>query len=132
LKKYFIILGSLQAFTALSAIPAGIGYLLDTTGSKMGVTSELLANSPLKSFLLPGIFLVFINGIANAAGAYISFTRKSFAGHIGIVLGIILCLWIIIQVYWISMSSFLQPLFLVIGLINTFAGWKILKNNPKA
>jgi hypothetical protein len=31
MKKYFTILGSLQAFTALGAIPAGIGYLLDLT-----------------------------------------------------------------------------------------------------
>jgi len=129
MKKYYIILGSLQAFTALGAIPAGIGYLLDTSGQRMGVTTDLLANSPLDSFLLPGLFLVFVNGIANALGAFLSFTRNKFAGHVGLILGITLIIWIIIQVFWISFSSFLQPLFLIVGIAYILLGWKILKQS---
>lgn len=127
MKKYFIILGSLEAFTALGAIPAGLGYLLDTSGKGMGATTELLANSPLNSFLLPGLFLLFVNGIANALGAYMSFTRKSIAGPVGLTLGVLLTIWIIIQVTWITLSSILQPLFLIIGAADIFLGWKILK-----
>jgi hypothetical protein len=128
MKKYYIILGSLQAFTALGAIPAGIGYLMDISGEKMGVSAEMLANSPLKSFLLPGLFLLFINGIATAFGSYLSFRKNLYAGHTGLILGIILCLWIIIQVAWITLSSFLQPLFLVIGMVEIYIGAKIMRN----
>ncbi|MDX9727966.1 MAG: hypothetical protein RBT50_01760 [Bacteroidales bacterium] len=128
MKKYFYILGSLQAFTAIGAIPAGIGYLMDTTGKGMGASPELLANSPLDSFLLPGLFLVLVNGIANIAGAWLSFKRNRYAGHAGLLLGTALALWIIIQVAWISLSSVLQPLFLVVGLVNMFLGWKIMKH----
>ena len=128
MKKYYIILGALQAFTALGAIPAGLGYLLDTSGKGMGVTTEMLSESPLNSFLLPGLFLLIVNGFANALGAYLSFIRNKIAGHMGLILGILLTLWIIIQVAWITMSSFLQPLFLVIGLTNIFLSWRILKN----
>ena len=131
MKKLFYILGTLQAVTAIGAIPAGIGYLTDTSGQAMGASVELLANSPLKSFLLPGLFLLFINGLANLGGSVLSFTRNRYAGHTGLVLGILLSLWIIIQVVWISLTSFLQPLFLVIGLINTFISLRILKaGNP--
>ena len=126
MKKLYYILGSLQAFTAIGAIPAGIGYLMDTSGKVMGASTELLANSPLKSFLLPGLFLLLINGVANLAGAYFSFTRSRYAGYIGLILGILLSLWIIIQVAWISLISVLQPLFLIIGFINTFISWKII------
>ena len=125
MKKLYYILGSLQAFTAIGAIPAGIGYLMDTSGKVMGASTELLANSPLKSFLLPGLFLLLINGVANLAGAYFSFTRSRYAGYIGLILGILLTLWIIIQVAWISLMSFLQPLFLIIGFISIFISWKI-------
>ncbi|MRR19370.1 hypothetical protein EG827_04180 [bacterium] len=131
MKKYFIILGSLQVFTAVGAIPAGTGYLLDITGGKMGVSPDLLAGSPLHSFLLPGLFLLLVNGLANVLGAYLSFTRHRFAGYAGLILGVALTLWIIIQVAWISLSSFLQPLFLVIGLINTFLSWKIIQSKVK-
>lgn len=131
MKKYYFILGSLQAFTALGAIPAGIGYLLDISGQRMGVTTDLLANSPLDSFLLPGLFLVFVNGIANALGAFLSFTRNKFAGHVGLILGIILIIWIIIQISWITLSSFLQPLFLIFGTAYIFLGWKIMKQSSR-
>ena len=129
MKKLYYILGSLQAFTAIGAIPAGIGYLMDTSGQGMGASTELLANSPLNSFLLPGLFLLFVNGLAHLVGAYLSFTRNRFAGHAGLILGIVLTVWIIIQVAWISLSSVLQPLFLLIGLINIFLSWKILKTS---
>jgi hypothetical protein len=127
MKKYYILLGSLQAITALGAIPAGLGYLMDPSGKGMGVTTDLLVNSPLKSFLLPGLFLFFVNGIAHAMGAWLSFVRKNEAGMTGLILGVLLCLWIIIQVYWISLSSFLQPLFLVIGITEVMLGLKIRK-----
>ena len=128
MKKYYIILGALQAFTAIGAIPAGLGYLLDTSGKGMGVTTEMLSESPLNSFLLPGLFLLIVNGLANALGAYLSFIRNKIAGHMGLILGILLTLWIIIQVAWITLSSFLQPLFLVIGLTNIYLSYRIMKN----
>jgi len=131
MKKYYIILGSLETFTALGALPAGLGYLLDTTGKAMGVTPDLLANSPLNSFLLPGLFLLFVNGFANALGAYLSFTRRNLAGPVGLSLGILLSIWIIIQVSWIGLSSFLQPLFLVIGAADIYLSLKILKSKGK-
>lgn len=127
MKILYYILGTLQAVTAIGAIPAGIGYLMDTSGQGMGTSPELLANSPLKSFLLPGLFLLLINGLANLGGSVLSFTRNRYAGQAGLVLGILLSLWIIIQVVWISLTSFLQPLFLIIGLVNIFISLKIMK-----
>ena len=127
MKKFYYILGSLQAFTAIGAIPAGYGLLMDTTGQGVGMSTELLENSPFDSFLLPGLFLLLVNGLANLACAWLSFTRNRYAGYTGLVLGILLSLWIIIQVAWISLSSVLQPLYLLIGLINTWLAWRIMK-----
>jgi ABC-type polysaccharide transport system permease subunit len=116
MKKYFYILGAIQAFVALGAIPAGLGYLTDITGVGMGTSVELLKNSPLTSFLIPGLFLLIVHGFGNVFGAILSFKQSQIAGKVGFVLGLILSLWIIIQVYWIGLSSFMQPLFLGIGL----------------
>jgi hypothetical protein len=127
MKKFYYILGSLQAFTAIGAIPAGYGLLMDTTGQGVGMSTELLENSPLDSFLLPGLFLLLVNGLAHLIGAWFSFTRHRYAGYTGLILGVILSLWIIIQVAWISLSSVLQPLYLLIGLINIYLSWRIIK-----
>lgn len=127
MKKYYFILGALQAFTGIGAIPAGWGMLSDTTGAGLGMSADLLASSPLDSFLLPGLFLLIVNGIANIAAAFLSFFRSRYAGHAGMFFGVALILWIVIQVWWISLSSVLQPLFFVVGVINTWLGWKIIR-----
>ena len=128
MKKYCFILGALQAFTGIGAIPAGYGMLSDTTGAGLGMTPDMLANSPLDSFLLPGLFLLLVNGVANLAAAVLSFTRNRFAGYAGMFLGIALILWIVVQVWWISLSSVLQPVFFIIGMVNTWLGWKIIRS----
>jgi hypothetical protein len=130
MKKYYIILGCLQIFTAIGAIPAGLGYLSDTTGAAMGTSVKLLAKSPLTSFLVPGLFLVIVHGLGNIVLAVLSFRKKAIAGIAGLGMGIVLCLWIIIQVYWIGLSHFLQPFFLIIGLVEFALGWVIWKKNP--
>lgn len=127
MKKYFIILGCVQALIAIGAIPAGLGYLKDVSGAAMGTTVELLKNSPLPNFLLPGLFLLIINGFGNGIAAFCSFKKLPMAGTLGLILGLILCLWIIIQVWWISLSSFMQPLFFFIGIIEAILGYLIIK-----
>jgi hypothetical protein len=93
----------------------------------MGTSLELLKNSPLTSFLIPGLFLIIVNGFGNLIGAVLSFRKNVLAGKAGLLLGIILCLWLIIQVYWIGLISFMQPMFLVIGIIEALLGFLILK-----
>lgn len=129
-KKYFILLGSLQVFVAAGAIPAGVLLLADSSGAKLGMSPDILNKSPFSTFLIPGLFLLLIIGITNVAGAILSFRKNKYSGITGIVLGLILCLWIIFQVKWIGFNSFLQPLFLLIGFFEAFAGWKILKLKP--
>jgi hypothetical protein len=129
LKIIYVILGCLQIFIAIGAIPAGVGYLMDTSGAKLGVTPELLEKSPLDSFLLPGLFLVLVNGLATATGGVLSFLRHRYAGLAALVLGNILILWIIIQVAWIGMISFMQPMFFVIGVIETVLGFYLYKKS---
>lgn len=129
MKKFHNILGMIQAFTAIGAIPAAYGFLSDISGAGMGTNTELLAKSPFDSFLIPGLFLLIVNGFGNAIGAFLSFRMKALAGMTGIVLGIILCFWIIIQVYWIGLGSLLQPFFLIVGIAEAWLGWYILKHS---
>lgn len=129
IKKLYLLLGSVQVFIALGAIPAGFLFLADTSGAKMGNSVEMLNNSPFKSFLIPGLFLFLVNGSGNVIGAILSFRRKPISGLAGLTLGLIMVIWILFQVYWIGLSSFMQPLFFVIGLIEALIGWIIYKKS---
>lgn len=127
MKRYFVFLGILQVFVAIGAIPAGLGYLADLSGSGMGTSPALLENSPFQNFLIPALFLLLVHGIGNAIAAFFSFKKKEIAGKLGFSLGVILCLWILLQVYWIGLSSFMQPLFFIIGFIEMVLGILIIK-----
>ncbi len=42
------------------------------------------------------------------------------------ILGSALIIWIVAQVYWIGLVSWLQPFFLVVGVIELFLGYKLM------
>lgn len=125
MKKYFIILGVIQLITAAGAIPSGLLFILDPSGAGMGNSTDMLSGSPFKSFLIPGLFLLIINGLGNTGGAVLSFMKRAAAGPVAIVLGVILGLWIIIQVMIIGLSSFLQPVFFLVGIAEILIGYTI-------
>ncbi len=127
MKKIRIILGFVQIFIAIGAVPAGYGMLTDPTGEGLGMDTAMLNDSPLGSFFLPGLYLLIINGLGSIAGAILTFAGNRFAGSAGLILGILLCIWIMVQVWWIGLISVLQPLFLLIGIAEVWLGWKIRK-----
>lgn len=127
MKSWFVLLGCITAFTAVGAVPAGLMFLLDTSGASMGQNVGALAHSPFHSFLVPGLFLLIVNGLGQGMASVFSFLRNSRSGVMGLVLGSVLCLWIILQVYWIGFGSWLQAFFLFVGIAEIFLGWKIMQ-----
>jgi len=127
MKNYYFILFCVELMVAIGAIPAGYAYIKDPSGAGLGVTVELLANSPLEDFLIPGLFLLIVNGFCQVAGAVFSILNKPVAGKIGMILGFVLMIWIVIQVIWIGLSSFMQPLFFFVGLFEMALGWTIIR-----
>ena len=127
MKKFYLILGIIEAITALGAIPAGLGYIMDPSGKGMGTTTTILNSSPFSSFLIPGLFLFIVNGLGQATGAFLAFKRNSLAAKFSIALGLVLISWITLQVYWIGLTHFLQPVFFITGILEASIGYYILK-----
>lgn len=113
----FKILGAIQLFVAVGALPAGYLFFSSPDGSKMGMTTAALSGSPFNDFLIPGIVLFVVNGLMNLLGSGLSFFRSKYAGILGICLGLCLIIWVIVQVYSIGLNHFLQPTYFVIGII---------------
>jgi hypothetical protein len=126
-KYFYLSLSIIQAFVALGAIPVGFLMILKPDGSSLGMQLELLSNSPFPNFLIPGLFLFIVNGLCNLVGSILSFKKHKYSSKIGFLLGLILIMWISIQVYFITLNSFLQPLFFIIGLIEALLAFVLLK-----
>lgn len=127
LKMLFNILGGIQFFVALGALPVGYLFITHPDGSAVGMNVEMLANSPFSDFLIPGIALFVFNGIFHLINAVFCFLKLSYAPYIGAILGIGLLIWIFVQVYSIGLSSYLQPLFLCVGIVEFILSLFLIK-----
>ena len=115
-------LGALQVFIGVGGIAGGLGLVTEPNGSNLGFEVELLSKSPFSDYLIPGIFLLTVNGIGSLVGGILSFLRNRFAGRCAMVLGALLMIWIVAQVWWIGLTIWLQPLFFGLGALELVLG----------
>ncbi|MDG5789787.1 hypothetical protein QA612_20215 [Evansella sp. AB-P1] len=125
--KLFMRLGSLQVFIGIGAIPAGVMFIIDPSGEALGMSVTMIETSPFQSYLLPGFILLLIHGIGSLTGGVLSFSKSRVAAYIGIALGITLIIWIIAQVYWMGLSSWLQLLMFLFGTVEILLAKALLK-----
>ena len=130
MKKFnilFFILGCIQLFIALGALPIGYLFIKHPDGSAVGMNVQLLQNSPFSDFLIPGIALFVFNGIFHLIDAFFCFFKLKIAPYIGAILGIGLLIWILVQVYSVGLNSYLQPVFFSIGMVELFLSLFLIK-----
>lgn len=102
----------------LNGIPAIYGgYMLmnDTTGYAMGAQMEWLQHSPFYDYFIPGLVLLSVNGVGNIIVCMLllfDIERYYIAAAIA---GIVLVLWILIQIMMIQQFSWLQISYLFVG-----------------
>ena len=130
IKAYFG-LGALQALIGLGAIGGGLLLVVDPSGSALGVPASLLEGSIFPNFLIPGIFLMVVNGFGSVIGAIFSFTKRQYTQGIAIVLGVILVSWIVIQVIIISSIGWLHGIYFILGIIELWLGMYIKRHIVK-
>ncbi|MBK7147985.1 MAG: hypothetical protein IPH78_03975 [Bacteroidetes bacterium] len=107
----------LLLLNAAGAIPAGVLYIADPSGSKMGTTTALLQHSPFSNFLIPGIVLFLANGVCSLV-AFALLVSKHKAGAVAVLLqGAILCGWIAIQVYMLRLVDPLHIIMFTVGVL---------------
>lgn len=134
MKKFnipLIALGCILLFVALGALPVGYLFIVHPDGSAVGMNIEMLDNSPFSDFLIPGIALFVFNGLFHLINAFFCFLKLRYAPYIGVILGIGLLIWIVVQVYSIGLDSYLQPVFFSIGMMELILSLFIIKKSTK-
>jgi len=121
-------LGVLQIFIGITAVLGGFGLVSDPTGDKMHIPLELLKSSPFTDYLIPGLVLLIINGTGNVLAGTLAFFRIRYAGNLAFFFGIFLTLYIAIEVWFIGLVNFSQPLYFILGLVELILGLKLSKS----
>jgi hypothetical protein len=120
---------ALLLFVGIGAVAGGLGVILDPSGESLGVSVNLLMDSPFKDFLIPGIILFTIIGLTSLLISYLTFKQHLLSGGATIILGFIMIIWIVLQVYWIGWLTSLQPTFLIIGFAEIILGYMLHSRN---
>lgn len=107
-----IILGVLLGIVALNAVAGGY-YAL--SGAE-NVPVEWLEGSPFSNYTVPGIILLVVVGGSAAVGAVAVFVRMRFARLSAFAAGVVLLVWIIVQMSIIGYVSWLQPTLVVVAI----------------
>lgn len=111
----------LHFLVGIGAVAGGIGALVDPN-KPMGMSTDALVNGPFTNFLIPGLFLFFVLGVGNIVAGIITMRNWKLYPYVNILMGAILCLWIIIQCYVLLTIVFLHVLFFAIGFVQFALG----------
>jgi hypothetical protein len=115
--RYAWLATALALFTAAGAIPVGLQLVTDATGGSVGFTPGWIEATPFGSYLIPGIYLLLMNGVGMLILAGLIVLRHWTAPWLTGVLGAGLAIWIGVQLVVMPEFSFLQAIFAVIGLV---------------
>ena len=106
-------LGLLLAFAALNAF--GGGYY-GMAGAK-GIPTGWLLGTPFSSYFVPSLFLFVVVGGSFLAAAIAVLARWSLAWVAAIAAGVIVLVWLAVQVSLIGYVSWMQPATALVGVV---------------
>lgn len=117
-KKTAVILSLfiLVLFQGISGLIGGFGLIADPSGASLQIPIEWLEGSPFHNYLLPGIILFLILGVAPVIIGFGLWKEKQWAWVGSFLLGIALVIWIIVEIIVIGYQPS-PPLQLIYGLV---------------
>jgi hypothetical protein len=116
-------LGALLVFLAINAF--GGGYY-GISGAKE-VPVEWLNGSPFRNYFIPSLILILIVGGSALIAAIAVFRRHRISRMAASVCGVIVILWLSVQVAIIGYVSWMQPTTAIVGFLILILTWLLPK-----
>lgn len=115
----------LLLFVGLNALSGGYLLINDPSGSSLGMTIRQIYPSVFDDFLIPGILLFVFIGVACILTAFFVILEWKNYADLVILQGMILSVWIIVELFFFDKVYFLQYIFVGIGLFLFAVGIRI-------
>jgi hypothetical protein len=113
---------ALLLLNGISAMGGGYALMADATGSGVGMPIEWIENSIFHDYFIPGLYLFFVNGVANIAVAAAVWFKKGRYSMLTIMAGVALAIWLAVQIITIKQLSMLQFIYALVGFFMIFSG----------
>jgi hypothetical protein len=122
---------AIMVILAISGLAGGINLIADPSGDSLQLTTFLLGSTLFSNFLIPGFILLIFLGIfpilvayglitkskSKAANRINLYKKRHWAWTYSLYCGIILVLWIDIQVMLIGGGYTLQTVYAILGVL---------------
>lgn len=115
---------SLGILLLLVAVNAFAGGYYGLAGAE-NVPTEWLKGSPFRSYFIPSLILFLVIGGSALFAAIAVFRRRRIARKAAFICGIIVLLWLTVQVAIIGYVSWMQPTTAVAAIIILFLTWQL-------
>lgn len=107
---------SLSVAAGASAVFGGACLVARPDGSALGMPLSLLAHTPFRTFLVPGLLLLVVVGAVNLAAAALQAARSDAASPTSFLAGSALTVWIVVEVAMLRGVHSLHVAYLLLGL----------------
>lgn len=122
----------LEVFLGLGALFGGGALILAPDGHLLGMPVKLLAGSPFPTFLVPGIILFSLVGLAPLMAATITLRRQALAPLAAVAVGLTLIGWVSVEMVVLAgIGSLAWTLYLVLGASIAAIGVGWWRSSPR-
>lgn len=125
MRSVYRLLFALHTFVGVGALFGGMAAISNPQ-EPLGISVEVLKNSPFNNYFIPGVILFVVIGIGNLFSAFMIYGKSKFQGYISSVFSWALVIWIVVQCIMMDEIVFLHILYFIIGLIEAILSIIIL------
>ena len=104
------------------ALLAGWSMMADPTGGTLGMSTAMLVNAPFHDYLIPGVVLFGFNGILSFYTGLMVWIKDRLHPQYLIFQGVVLIVWIVVQIIMIQTFDPLQVVCSITGFIFISSG----------
>ncbi|MEO1260961.1 MAG: hypothetical protein AAFZ15_19330 [Bacteroidota bacterium] len=115
----------------LSALPAGWSFISDPSGGIIGISTDLLDDSPFADYLIPGLLLFIVLGLFPIIILYGLIKKRPFklaekinlypnqhwSWTLAFYFGIVLVVWINVQLFFLKEFFIFQFIYSMLGVM---------------
>jgi hypothetical protein len=117
-------------FLGVTSIAGSIPMILDPSGSLLHMPLSLLAHSPFRNFLIPGIILLVTNGLVVIVVMAAAVRRVAGYGNLVAAQGVVIVGWISVEVIFLRTVVWAHYVYWAVGLILIVFGLVLRRDCP--
>ena len=98
-----------------TALLSGMAMVFEPDGDVLGFSTDLLTDTPFSNFLIPGLLLATVFGGGYLIALLLILVESEQALNFTLLMGILLILWMAVQMMLVPYYTWLQGVYLVVG-----------------